>query len=36
VTTLGAGRGFDVDLSHVTVAGICRDCRARLDEAHLD
>jgi hypothetical protein len=36
VTSLRAARGFDVDLSHVTVAGTCRDCQTRLDEAHLD
>ncbi len=36
VSALRAGRGFDVDLSHVTVAGTCRDCQARLDEARLE
>ncbi|HEY7941564.1 MAG TPA: Fur family transcriptional regulator [Candidatus Limnocylindrales bacterium] len=35
VTSLRAARGFDVDLSHVTVAGTCRDCQARLGQARL-
>jgi Fur family transcriptional regulator, ferric uptake regulator len=28
VRTLAAARGFDVDLSHVSIAGVCADCRA--------
>lgn len=33
VTALRAGRDFDVNLSHVSVAGTCRDCQSRLDAA---
>jgi len=33
VSTLRGGRAFDVDLSHVTVAGTCADCQARLEAA---
>lgn len=29
VATLSQTRGFDVDLSHVTVVGTCRDCSAK-------
>ncbi|MBA2557234.1 MAG: transcriptional repressor [Chloroflexi bacterium] len=29
VEGLAVGRGFEVDLSHLTVVGVCRDCRDR-------
>ena len=33
VSALHETRGFEVDLSHVTVAGTCRECEAAADEA---
>jgi len=29
VRGLAKGRGFDVDLSHLTIVGLCAECRAR-------